>query len=48
LAFSTIVAMLSGMTTAKMPPKNAHAASNPASTAAVVWVKVGHTKQCRL
>jgi len=47
-AFSTIVAMLSGMTTAKMPSKNAHAASNPASTAAVVWVKVSHTKQWRL
>jgi len=48
LAFSTMVAMLSGMTTAKTPSKNLHAASKPATTAAVVWVKVNHTKQCRL
>jgi hypothetical protein len=39
--------MLSGISTAKIPLKNAHAASQPAITAAVVWVKLSHTKQCR-
>ena len=29
------------------PPKNAHAASQPSMTAAVVWVKLSHTKQWR-
>ena len=40
--------MLSGITTANTPPKNSHAASNPAITLSVVWVKVSHTKQWRL
>jgi pyruvate,water dikinase len=35
-ACSTMVAMLSGMTTAKIPPKNTHAASNPAITSSSV------------
>jgi hypothetical protein len=46
-ARSTIVAMLSGTTTAKTPPKNTQAASQPAITAAVVCRNVSHTKQCR-
>ena len=46
-ARSTIAAMLSGMTTLKTPPKNAHAASNPAITAARSWRKVSHTNMCR-
>jgi hypothetical protein len=45
-ASSTTVAMLSGMTTANTPPKNAHAASKPAITASVVCRNVSHTKQC--
>ena len=40
--------MLSGITVANTPPKNAHAASKPAITASVVWEKLTHTKQCRL
>jgi hypothetical protein len=39
----TIWAMLSGITTGKTPPKNAHAASKPQITSAVFWLKVGHT-----
>ena len=39
--------MLSGITTAKIPPKNSQAASKPSMTASVVWVKVSHTKQWR-
>ncbi len=38
--------MLSGMTTLNTPPKNAHAASHPAITVAVVCVKLSHTKVC--
>jgi len=45
-AVSTMASMLSGMTTANTP-KNAHAASKPAITAAVVWRWLSHTKQCR-
>ena len=45
---STIAAMLSGIRVAKIPPKNAHAASQPSITAWVVSAKVIHTKQCRL
>jgi hypothetical protein len=33
----------SGMTTRKTPAKNDHAASKPAITASVVWVKLSHT-----
>jgi hypothetical protein len=33
---------------ANTPSKNAHAASQPAITASVVWRCVSHTKQCRL
>ena len=40
--------MLSGMTVRNTPPKKAHAASQPSMTAWVVWVKLTHTKQCRL
>lgn len=46
-ALLTIVLMLSGMTTAKTPPKKAHAASQPVITASSVWWKVSHTKQWR-
>ena len=45
LALSTMAAMLSGITTAKIPPKNAQAASKPSMTSAIVWEKVSHTKQ---
>jgi len=44
----TMVFMLSGITTANTPPKNAHAASNPAITASSAWECDNHTKQCRL
>ena len=46
-ALVTMAAMLSGTTTAKTPPKNAHAASKPSMTASVVWRWLSHTKQCR-
>ncbi len=35
-AFTTIDFMLSGITTGNTPPKNNHAASNPAMTSSVV------------
>ena len=47
-ALSTMADMLSGMRVANTPPKKAHAASQPAITASVVWEKLTHTKQCRL
>ncbi len=37
----------SGMSTLNTPPKNAHAASQPAITASRVWAKVSHTNMCR-
>ena len=46
-ASSTTADRLSGITVAKTPPKNAHAASNPSITACVVCRNVNHTKQCR-
>ena len=46
-AFSTTGLRLSGTSTANMPPKNAHAASQPAITAAVVCENVRYTKQYR-
>jgi hypothetical protein len=46
-AAATMVDMLSGMSTRKQPPKNAHAASHPAMTASNVWEKVNHTNMCR-
>jgi len=39
--------MLSGISTRKMPPKKAQAASQPAITASSVWRKVSHTNMCR-
>ena len=36
-ASSTIASVLSGISTRNTPPKNAHAASQPAITASVVW-----------
>ncbi len=45
---STMADMLSGITVRNTPPKNAQAASQPSIVAAVVWVKVNHTKQWRL
>ena len=44
-ALSTIAAMLSGITTAKIPPKKDQAASKPQMMSASVWVKVSHTKE---
>jgi hypothetical protein len=41
-AFATIGFMLSGMMTLKTPPKNAHAASQPAITASSVSEYVSH------
>ena len=46
-ALATIAEALSGMSTAKTPPKNRHAASHPATTASRVWAKVSHTNMCR-
>jgi len=40
---STIAFMLSGITTANTPPKNAQAASQPAITSSVVCRNVNHT-----
>lgn len=42
-----MVFMLSGITTANTPSKNAHAAPNPAITAPSAWECDNHTKQCR-
>ena len=44
-ARSTIAFRLSGITVANTPPKNAHAASNPAITSPTVWRSVNHTKR---
>jgi hypothetical protein len=46
-ASATIAAALSQTTTRKAPPKNSHAASHPAISAASVWEKVSHTNMCR-
>jgi hypothetical protein len=46
-ALSTTGLRLSGTRTRSIPPKNSHAASQPAITAAVVCQKVKNTKQCR-
>jgi hypothetical protein len=43
-ALSTIAFMLSGITVANTPSKNAHAASQPATTSSIVWRKLNHTK----
>jgi hypothetical protein len=47
-ARSTTGDMLSGIMILKTPPKNAHAASDPAITAGKSWRKDSQTKQCRL
>jgi hypothetical protein len=44
-ALSTMAAMLSGMTTAKIPPKKAQAASKQQRMSASVWEKVSHMKE---
>jgi len=46
-AAATIAAALSGTRTLNTPPKNTHAASHPAMTAARVWVNDSHTNMCR-
>ena len=46
-AAATIAEALSGTRTLNTPPKNTHAASQPAITAARVWVKESHTNMCR-
>jgi hypothetical protein len=46
-AAATIAEALSGTRTANTPPKNAQAASDPAMTAARVWVNDSHTNMCR-
>jgi hypothetical protein len=38
---------LSGISTLNTPPKNSHAASQPAITAVNVWEYVNHTNMCR-
>jgi hypothetical protein len=46
-ASATIGDMLSGLSSANVPPKFAQAASHPAITADRVWVKLNHTNRCR-
>ncbi len=46
-ASATIAEALPGMTTLNTPPKNTHAASHPATSAARVWVNDSHTNMCR-
>lgn len=46
LARSTTAERLSGIIVRNTPPKNRQAASHPSITAAVVWEKLSHTKQC--
>jgi len=46
-ASATIGEALSGTTTLNTPPKNTHAASQPAMNAARVWVKLSQTNMCR-
>jgi hypothetical protein len=43
-ALSTIALVLSGITVANTPSKNAHAASQPAITSSTRWPKLNHTK----
>jgi hypothetical protein len=44
---ATIAEALPGTRTWNTPPKNAHAASDPARNAARVWVNDSHTNMCR-
>ena len=43
----TTALRLSGIRILNTPPKNAHAASQPAITATRVWEYVNHTNMCR-
>ena len=47
IAWATIGFMLSGTRTLNTPPKNRHAASQPATTASNVVANVNHTNMCR-
>ena len=46
-ALGTTGVILSGISTLNTPPKNRHAASQPAMIASSVWENVNHTNMCR-